>query len=398
MKLFSELNLGPTTLKNRLLRAATFEGLADSDGFPQPEYKELYEKLARNEVGGIITGFTYISQQGKAMQPGQAGIDSDEKIPAYQEVTEVVHQHDCKIFMQLAHTGRQTQREYTGEEVVAPSAKKSFYFREQPRRLTAEEIAEIADDFAAAADRAQQAGFDGVQLHGAHGYLIHQFILPAVNKRNDQFGIDPELNIGTEFLQLVIERVRAKCGPTFPLLIKVSSGDDYWNSFSEKQFINLISYLDQQDLAGIEISYGTMDYALNIFRGAIPVDTILDVNPIYQIKNKWGRKLWKLFVRPLLSCKLKKFTPRYNLPAAKLVAEYTTTPIISVGGFRSGQGINQALTEIDAVSLSRPFLCEPDLAAKIKENLDYESQCCHCNLCAVMCDSQSATQCYQCNV
>ena len=168
-------------MKNRIIRSATFEGMCDTEGFPRPGYISHYHHLARSGVGGIITGFAYISKDGRAMHPGQAGIDSNQKIPSYRKMTELVHQNDCKIFMQIAHAGRQTRQSVTNEEVKGCTTKKSFYFGGKPRPLSTEEIYPVIEKFGDAACFARAAGFDGIQVHAAHGYLVHQFILRSIN-------------------------------------------------------------------------------------------------------------------------------------------------------------------------------------------------------------------------
>ncbi|MCF8371383.1 MAG: NADH:flavin oxidoreductase [Bacteroidales bacterium] len=397
MEIFEKAYIGSCELKNRTIRSATFEGMCDANGFPGESYYALYDELSKNNIGGIITGFAFISEEGKAIQPGQAGIYSEDFIKPFKKVTAKVHENGSKIFMQLAHTGRQTRSKEINRIVVGASQKKSPYFREKPKQLSKTEIVEIIEKFGNSANFAKQAGFDGVQIHAAHGYLVHQFLLPGINNRKDEFGIDTKRGLGLKFLDLVIDKIREKCGEDFPILIKISGSDDYKRKFSSSQFSNLIMFLDLKKIAAIEISYGTMDHALNIFRGDVPVNLILKYNKVYKVDNKIAKWFLKSLVFPFFKTKLQPFTPMYNLQYAEIAKQLTTIPIISVGGFREKSEIEYAIKEknVDFVSLSRPFIAEPDFALKLSRNGNYKSKCINCNYCAIMCDSKFSTKCYK---
>jgi 2,4-dienoyl-CoA reductase-like NADH-dependent reductase (Old Yellow Enzyme family) len=397
MQFFEPARIGSLTLPNRIIRSATFEGMCDAQGSPSALYLRHYASLAAQDIGAIITGFAFVSRDGRAMHPGQAGMDSDDKIPRFAPVTEIVHRKGGRIFLQLAHAGRQTLPTMAGGAVYGPSAKKSGYFNVKPRRLTLDHAERIINDFAVAALRSRDAGFDGVQLHAAHGYVIHQFLNPAVNDRDDFFGIDPQTGIGTEFLRRIIERIRLKCGRAFPLIVKISAGDEYRHGMRLPSFINVIRFLDTQDIDAIEISWGTMDQALNIFRGtSIPIDTILDYTPRYRTKNPLMRILWKTLLLPIMRRSIVPFTAAYNLPFAAAARKHTKVPLICVGGIRSRQDAADAVEnkQIDFVGLCRPFIREPSLVLKWQENISGRSACIHCNRCAIMCDSGRPTRCY----
>jgi 2,4-dienoyl-CoA reductase-like NADH-dependent reductase (Old Yellow Enzyme family) len=395
MNIFESASIGRITVKNRLIRSATYEGMCTPDGVPTERYGQLYEKLAANGSGTIITGFTYISRQGRALQPLQAGIDRDELIPVYREVTDSVHRHDGKLFMQLVHTGRQTRSSATGEPVVGICNKPVRYFREEPRELTTSELHHIGEQFTEAAQRAERAGFDGVQLHAAHGYLLHDLLLPSVNQRRDRYGMHSSGGCGTGLLDEIIAEIRRQCGSGFGILIKVSGGVDS-GGFDEKRFSDLIAILGNKAVDGIEVSYGTMEYAFNIFRStSFPLDDILDHDPVYRQKNGVKRLCWKLFTAPLLALRLKRFSPAYNLYFAHLARMHTKMPIISVGGFRTGRELQKAFSmgKADFLSMCRPFIAEPDFAEKLARNSEYQSLCTSCNRCVVTTGSPLPTIC-----
>lgn len=359
-----------------IIRSATFEGMADENGFPTADYLKYYQMLSRH-VKTIITGFMYTSQTGRAMHSGQAGMDSYAKAAAFLPVTEAVHKNGARIIAQIAHVGRQTTR----GDAVGVSMKASAYFGIVPRVLSTVEIKEIVTEFARSAAYAKEAGFDGVQLHCAHGYLIHQFLLTSLNDRTDIYG-EPE-----RFLTEVVNAVRRECGDEFPIWVKISADVDI-QKYSEANFVKLIRILDNLKVDAIEVSRGTMDYALNIFRGGVPLRTVLRHNPVYGSKSL----LFKLFVLPFVRLKMKGFKPCYNLKYAILASCCTDTAIICVGGFRSRQEIMES--GMAHVSLCRPFICEPDLIAKMAAEPAWQSRCTNCNICAVMVDTDKPLRCY----
>jgi len=385
---------------SRLFRSATFEGMADENGAPNEDYHALYRELAHNGVKNIITGCTFVSREGKMVQPGQAGIDTDSLLPYYQKVTEAVHQYGSKIYLQISHAGRQTSSKVTGKQVVGASDKRSPYFQSKPRPLSIKEIEKIIQAYTEASLRAKLAGFDGVQLHAAHGYLVHQFLHPGINNRTDEYGINKLSGIGELFLSKVIAAIKDKCGDSYPLLVKVSAADELSKSFSLNNFIALIRILNRERVTAIEISYGTMENALNIFRGSsIPTSAILKHSFRYKTDNKLNKLVWKWVILPILKSRIKGFVENYNLRYAILAKQHTDIPIICVGGFRSGTEILAALEsgKTDYVSLCRPLLCEPDFINRLVMETSYISLCVNCNSCAIMCDSNHPTMCYNPN-
>lgn len=331
------------------------------------------------------------------MQPRQAGIDDPKKIAHFRKATDAVHRHGCPIFLQIAHTGRQTLERVTGTVPRGCSGKRSIYFRSRPRPLLNREVYLRVKEFADAACLAREAGFDGIQLHAAHGYLIHQFLLTAVNDRKDEFGIDDSTGIGSRFLEEVIHAVHSRCGNDFQVLVKISGGIDLQPGFSHGQLEELVKFLNRMPVAAIEISYGTMDHALNIFRGDVPEDLILSRNPVFGTSNVLKKTVNRAVMHKFFIKKLKPFSPAYNLEFASIARKISSIPVISVGGFRKGEEIKQAVLsgKTDLVGLARPFICEPDFIKKLMINGYYESQCTNCNLCSVMCDSLNETRCYK---
>jgi 2,4-dienoyl-CoA reductase-like NADH-dependent reductase (Old Yellow Enzyme family) len=344
----------------------------------------------------IVTGFAFVSREGRSMQPLQASAADDRNVAAWRTMNREIHEQGSRIYLQLAHTGRQTHSDSTKREVVAPGPKASPYFRSRPRPLREEEIPARIEQFVLAARLAQNADFDGVQIHAAHGYLIHQFLTPAVNCRSDGYGVDSQTGISTRFLGEVIQGIRKACGKGFDCWIKVSHGDELRGGMNSLRFASLMRYLQGQPIDAVEVSYGSMDQALNIFRGGIPLDRIVAHNPRYRVTHPWLAAIWKRVAAPFAALPLKAFDPCYNLQAARQAKEMGAIPVISVGGFRSGAEMEDALQSgnCDLIALSRPFIAEPDVVQRIKNDLNYQARCTNCNQCAIMCDTPRPTLCY----
>lgn len=392
-KLWQPLRLAHLELPNRLVRAATFEGAGDAAGTPAAWLGDVYSELARNEVGLVITGFAFPSVQGRAMQPTQCGIDEDAKIPAWRAVTDAVHRAGGKVALQFTHAGRQTLSSVTGGPVVAPSPVKCTYFRQRPERMSEEQILSIVAEYGAAARRARDAGFDAVQVHCAHGYLAHQFLSPHTNRRTDQWGGSRENRF--RFARLALEAVRRECGDGFPILVKVSVADD--RGLTPDASLAFCRLFEQTGLVdAIELSYGTMEFAMNIFRGDLPVHLVLKHNPLYKDYAAWMKWAWLRTGYPLLKRKFFPFAENYNQAAAEPVAKGLKIPVFLTGGLRTGAGITRALDAgFAAVSVCRPFLREPDFGARLKADPAYASTCIDCNDCVVMCDSGQRTRCWR---
>jgi 2,4-dienoyl-CoA reductase-like NADH-dependent reductase (Old Yellow Enzyme family) len=294
--------------------------------------------------------------------------------------------------MQIAHAGRQTLESVTGSRVLAPSAKRSPYFRSRPVPMTGEKIGAVIEEFVAAAARARRAGFDGVQLHAAHGYLIHQFLSPSLNDRLDNWGRDR-----FAFLRETVAGIKSRCGDRFPVYVKLSGADDHRNGMTPALAASYAKQLEPLGVEAVEISYGTMDHALNIFRGGVPISRVLEHNPLFCHRPAWLKALWKRFAFPLVKRRFIPFAENYNAAACREVRRQTSLPLILVGGIRSLDAAEALLQtgEADAVAMCRPFVCEPDLATRFRLGRATRSRCSNCNACAVMCDSAASLQCYR---
>lgn len=392
--MFTPMHLRNITIKNRLIRSATYEGCSDAKGFPKPELLNIYQDLAQGGIGAIITGFAFISQDGRAMQPLQSGIDNDDKIKPWTDVIRPLKKKysDTAVFMQLAHTGRQTLAEATQLSVFGASKRKCTYFKQKVHQLTEIQIRNIIKQFGLSAQRAKTIGFDGVQIHAAHGYLIHQFLSSWTNTRKDCWA-DPRM-----ILTEIVNSIRFFCGDDYPILVKLSAEDDNNHGIKIEDTINTAKLLADLKIDAVEISYGTMEYAFNIIRGKWPINEALKISPLFNKTNPCILGIWKKFFLKKHTRMLKQFTENYNLEnAMKIKNSIPQLPLICVGGIRDTDVITNMINHknIDAVSLCRPLICEPDLPNKILLNGQQKSKCTNCNLCTIYSDSNSSLRCYR---
>ena len=387
--LMQPLPLKRCVLPSRVIRSATYEGLADAQGAPLPGLASLYMDMVWQMPGTLITGLCAVSREGRTMYPAQAAIWDDSLIAPWRSVVDTVREASpgTRLFMQLAHAGRQTSSKATGLPVKGAGVKPCGYFRQMTRPMSAEDARQAVGDFATAARRARAAGFDGVQLHAAHGYLIHQFLSPRINTRKNAYK-DTGL-----FLEQIVMAVREACGADFPVLLKVSWADD--QGMSPRDILPALARV-ADEVDAVEVSYGSMEVPFNIIRGQFPVAAVLSVNPFLKGLPLPLKMLWKLFAYPRMRKACKPFTHCYNLPGAQFLRDMLPVPVIPVGGIHSLDDMRCCLDQgFPAVALSRPFIAEPDLLPRLARGDWERSRCIVCNMCAVNCDSDGPLLCYR---
>lgn len=390
--MFSPLKLKRITLPNRIIRAATFENMADADGVPTEKFTELYKKLAAGGARNIITGFAHTSREGRAMQPFQAGINDSVKVEAWQQIIDAVksYQPETNLIIQISHTGRQTISRATHMPVKGASSIRCTYFRQRVTPLTTDEVKEKVDEYITAARNAQKAGFDAVQIHCAHGYLIHQFLSPFTNNRDDEYGNDRLL-----FLRQIVEGIKA--ATRLPIFLKISAGDDRQRGLNLPLVMSYWPVIDSLEVDAVEISYGMMEVAFNIIRGDHPLDPVLKHNSLFNRYHPALRWIFKHFIFHWYKRSFINYCDLYNLENAARIKTISKTPILVTGGIRKKSQIDFIINKrgLDGITLSRPFVCEPDFVNRLAADGEVVSRCTSCNLCTVMCDSKQPLRCYQ---
>lgn len=339
--LFDKLIVGTREISNRLMRSASATLYGDQDGMVRDETIELYEDLAKGDVGLIVKGHLYVTDDGIS-NPGQYGISDDKHISGLKRITDIVHQHDGIIIAQLNHGGHRAKAHVAPSHLEAEGVK--------ARELTIDEISELVTAYGEAAERAMEAGFDGVQIHLAHGFLVNLFLSANTNKRTDKYGGNIEQRM--QFVLETYDKIRQRIGDGI-VAVKMNCDDfvDGGNTVEDAKVIARI--LSDKGIDLIELSGGGVPQDRSLHERAKHPDTILD-------------------------------ELAYAGHAAEIRKVTGSTPLALVNGFSTRAAMNRVLElEIaDIISMSRPFIREPDLAIRLREGQS-EVACTRCNACVM---------------
>ena len=358
--LFSPCAVGGLVLKNRLVRSATFEGMGDDDGSVTQSYVDLHRALAAGGAGLIVTGMAFVQPAGKL--PHAIGADRDDGVAGLRRVTEAVHGagEECRIVLQLGHVGRQLPRRVE-RETVAPSAIAEPATGRSPREMTATDVEECIDAFVCGIRRARDAGFDGVQLHAAHGWLLSSFLSPHTNRRQDAYG-------GTtanrcRILLEIRSRAAELVGPDFPMLVKLNAHDFVEGGIELAEALRIGALLSSAGYAALEVSSSMWETLLRR-----PEDIGWTPTVLPEARTAIDRREREAYHRPFA----KAF--KQALPGIAVMA---------VGGMRSPDLIQDVLAAGDAdfVSLSRPLIRQPDLPHLWQAGATATAACDSCNAC-----------------
>ena len=346
--LFDEIAIGGLVLPNRILRSATWEGMATDRGEVTDRMVTLYEDLARGGAGLIVTGFAYVVPAGKAL-PGQLGIHKNDHILGLRRVAEAVHAHGGRVVVQIVDAGVQSQSSLLGGRLPrGPSSLTAEDGSPLAQAMSTDELEAVIDAFGRAARRVREAGFDGVQLHLAHGYLLNQFLSPGRNRRQDAYGGSPEAR--RRAVLQAYAAVRAAVEDDFPVLAKLNATDMVPDGLQLEEATACAQALAEAGLDALEIS------------GGIPA------------AGKLGA------VRPGIESPGDEAYFRSECGAIKRTLDI---PTYLVGGLRSPAVMREILEagDADGVALSRPLIREPDLPLRWRAGSRARSACISCRGC-----------------
>ncbi|MHA1346715.1 MAG: oxidoreductase [Candidatus Heimdallarchaeaceae archaeon] len=343
-KLFTPFKIGNLIIRNRFVRSATTSYWSDDEGILSDQIIQHYKALAEGGIGLIIKGHSYINDKGKAHSK-QSGLSSKKHVPRMKELTDIVHSFGSKIIAQINHGG------YTAKADRATASSYSLD-KLEARELSLEEISSIVEDFAQAAENAVEAGFDGIQIHAAHGYLVSQFLSDIVNKRQDKYGGSIEKR--AQLLLEIYDAIRKRIGSEAIIGVKMNCDD-----FVEERGLIIADstrvavMLEERGIDFIEISGGgpEQDREIRKNRGRAEEDKGYS-------EATWGKHAEKF---------------RESVP---------NLPLILVDGIRSRTTMDALLENnvVDFISMSKPFIIEPDLVKLLEKGQD-KTSCIDCGEC-----------------
>lgn len=350
--LFDGFSIGSMDLRNRFVRSATFESAADEHGLVTDYFVRLFADLAGGGVGLIISGLAFVHPSGQ-LSPVQTSVADDRVIPGLARLTETVHSLGGKTAIQLSHAGRESVRyfKFLADRVaLGPSYVEDDPYRPgEYREMTETDIQTAIAAFGQAARRAKEAGFDAVQVHGAHAYLFSQFLSPHSNRREDSWGgtLNNRLRIHRE----VYRAIRAEVGDEYPIVIKLGVQDGFPGGLEFAEGLQAAKSLAEIGFNAIEVSQG--------LRGASYTECEFRTKVLREADEAYFRE-W-----------------------TRKVKEVVSVPVIMIGGLRTPRLMEDALTRGDAdlVALCRPLISEPDLISRWEEGDLSRPRCVSCNKC-----------------
>ncbi len=340
--LFTPLDLGPFTIRNRIVMPALGTNFATRDGEVTPRLIDHYGARAQGGAGMIIVEGSAAHYSGRGFQ-FMLSIDRDDLVPGLTQLAEAIHLGGAHALIQLHHGGRNTNSRISGVQPIAPSAARSPVGGETPRAMTGAEIQDMVEHFADAAMRAKKAGFDGVEIHGAHEYLVSQFMSPYSNFRHDRYGGSAKKRI--RFALEIVRRVREEVGPNFLISFRIS-GDEYVpkgmkvkdSIFAARELVN----------AGVDV--------IGVSGG------------VYETPH--------LIISPM------PLGPGVHIPSAEVIKREVSVPVIGVGRINTPEFAEKVLAEgkADLVAMGRAFVADSEWPVKAREERSNEiRRCIGCN-------------------
>jgi 2,4-dienoyl-CoA reductase-like NADH-dependent reductase (Old Yellow Enzyme family) len=374
-KLFTPVNLGPITLKNRSIRAAAFEGMSPNHSV-SVDLINYHSALAKGGIGMTTVAYAAVQKSGLSF-PHQLWLRK-EVVKELKILTDKVHEYGALASIQIGHCGNMAKHQVIKSRPLAPSTHFNLYAPSLPRAMNQKDIDDTIDAFGRAVEIAQEAGFDAIEVHAGHGYLISQFLSKYSNQRKDNYG--GNINNRMRFMTEVLEKVLEKAGSKTAVLVKMNMSDGFEGGNTIDEGILIAKKLEVIGVHGIILSGGFVSKApMYVMRGEMPLKTLAK-----HMDNLLMGKMVEIFGSTLIPSL--PFKVQYFLEDAKRIRDLVEVPLIYVGGLLSEEAIEATLNEgFEAVALARALIKDTDFIAKILSKKQLSSSCDTCNHCiAVM--------------
>jgi 2,4-dienoyl-CoA reductase-like NADH-dependent reductase (Old Yellow Enzyme family) len=381
--LFTEASLGPVILRNRSIRSAAFEGMCPGNKVSE-ELIRYHSAVAAGGIGMTTVAYAAVSRSGLSF-PHQLLLNN-EAIPDLRKLTASIHREEAAAAIQLGHCGLMAKKSLSGV-CIAPSGKFNLYGPTWAKTISLNEISTIIRDFSNAVKIVREAGFDVVEVHAGHGYLISQFLSPYTNKRSDRYGGSFENR--SRFMVEVMKVVLEAAGSSTAVVVKMNLRDGFRGGMELDESIAVAKLLENEGVHGLVLSGGFVSKApMYVMRGSMPVKVMA-----HYMKNPWMKFGTRYFGNLLM--KPEPFTEGYFLEDALKVKAQVKIPVIYVGGLKSKEMIDKVLElGFDFVQIARALIHDPGFINKLKTGEVVKSGCQSSNYCiARMYSGQMA--CYQ---
>ena len=370
---FTPVRLGPITLRNRFVKTATFEGMSP-DGVPSPALVEHHRGIAAGGTAMTTVAYCSVARHGLTFEH-QLWMRR-EIVAQLRKLTDAVHDEGGAAAIQLGHAGYFADKHVIGARPMGASRALNLYGMSICREMTEDDIARLLDDFASAARLAVESGFDCLEVHVGHGYLLSQFVSPFTNRRRDGWGgsLEKRVRLPCE----VVSRVRDAAGGRVAVIAKMNLDDGFRGGVTHDDAVQVARALEAAGADGLVPSGGFVSRTpFYMLRGTVPVNEMVAIQP--GVVRRLGLKLFGRIV-----VKEYPFTENFFFDGAKRVREAVTIPVALLGGVKTLAGIERAMSAgFELVSMGRALIAEPDLPRRLEAGLTTESRCVPCNLCVV---------------
>lgn len=373
-QIFTSCHIGPVTLRNRVIRSAAFENMAYGNS-PSQDLFNYHTAVARGGVGMTTVAYAAVSRSGLSFN-GQLWI-REEIVPELRKLTDAIHAEGAKASIQLGHCGNMTHRATCGCTPVGASGGFNLYSPTFVRKLRKEEIYDLVKDFGHAVGLARQAGFDCVEIHAGHGYLISQFLSPYTNHRRDEFGGSLENRM--RFMRLVMEEVLRVAGDDMGVLVKVNMHDGFRRGMQTEECIKVAQELERLGAHALVLSAGFVSKApMEVMRGAMPLKTL---SHYMDMKSFWWLKAMLALIGRVMIPTV-PYKEAYFLDEAKKFRAALKMPLVYVGGMVSKEKMEEVLSSgFEALQMARALIRDTDFVNRLKSGETACSGCGHSNYC-----------------